>query len=71
MPTLVIVPVKARVAPGAGAVAGHALVIASLGVGGVLLQVVAAVTAIKATPQTVLAVAVKVSGNGAQGLAGV
>jgi hypothetical protein len=71
LPTFVMVPSQPMPPPGVPLVPGHDLLSSKRGVGGVLLQVVEAVWEVKGTPQTVLAVAVKVSGNGAQGLTGV
>src|SRR5262245_46813711 len=68
LPTLVMVAVNPRTPPGRPLVAGQLLARSNRGAGGVLLQVVEAVVEAKTTPQAVLAVAVKVSGKGAQGL---
>src|SRR5439155_374047 len=67
----VMVPVNPMTPPGMPLVAGQLLVMTNRGDGGVLLQVVLALRAANTTPQIVLAVAVKVSGNGEQGLVGV
>src|SRR5258705_9931561 len=70
LPTLVTITLKPMTPPGRPFVKGQSLFTSSFGLGGVLLHVVLAVWDCSAIPQMVLAVAVKVSGNGAQGLAG-